>query len=96
MKIDLSIPANVVIARDSRESSPALSMATIDGFQSVPNTKYQDFGLFTTPELHYVTRTLNDPDFGKPTEDGYYSKLAKSFKKFIPFVNLIMKNRYNY
>ena len=48
LKIDLSIPANVVIARDSRESSPALSMATIDGFQSVPNTKYQDFGLFTT------------------------------------------------
>ncbi|KAF6069555.1 Phosphoglucomutase/phosphomannomutase, alpha/beta/alpha domain I family protein [Candida albicans] len=33
LKIDLSIPANVVIARDSRESSPALSMATIDGFQ---------------------------------------------------------------
>lgn len=81
LKIDLSIPANVVIARDSRESSPALSMATIDGFQSVPNTKYQDFGLFTTPELHYVTRTLNDPDFGKPTEDGYYSKLAKSFQE---------------
>lgn len=81
LKIDLSVPANVVIARDSRESSPALSKATIDGFQSVPNTKYQDFGLFTTPELHYVTRTLNDPKFGEPTEDGYYSKLAKSFKE---------------
>ncbi|EMG45380.1 Phosphoacetylglucosamine mutase [Candida maltosa Xu316] len=81
LKIDLESPSSIVIARDSRESSPALSNSTIDGFKSVPNTKYEDFGLFTTPELHYVTRTLNDPAFGQPTEDGYYSKLATSFKQ---------------
>lgn len=81
LKIDLSQPSNVVIAQDSRESSPALSNATIDGFKSVPNTTFQDFGLFTTPELHYVTRTLNDPAFGEAKEHGYYSKLAKSFKE---------------
>ncbi|EGW32604.1 Phosphoacetylglucosamine mutase [Spathaspora passalidarum NRRL Y-27907] len=79
--IDLSAPASVVIARDSRESSERLSNATIDGFKSVPNTKYQDFGLFTTPQLHYVTRTINDPAFGATSEEGYYAKMAESFKK---------------
>lgn len=81
--IDLEQEANVIIAMDSRESSPALTKATIDGFKSVPNTNYKNFGLFTTPQLHYLTRTLNDPAFGDASETGYYEKLAKSFKKII-------------
>lgn len=79
--IDINAPSSVVIARDSRASSPALSEATIDGFKSVPNTHYVDYGLFTTPQLHYLTRTTNDPAFGTASEVGYYEKLALSFKK---------------
>ncbi|KAK6455392.1 Phosphoacetylglucosamine mutase [Scheffersomyces xylosifermentans] len=78
--IDFETPANVIIARDSRESSPALSDATIDGFKSIPNTKFHDYGLFTTPQLHYLTRTLNDPAYGEPSEKGYYAKMAAAFK----------------
>lgn len=78
--IDLSVPANVVVSRDSRESSPRLSDSTIDGIKSVPATTYHDHGLFTTPELHYITRTLNDLAYGESLETGYYSKLAESFK----------------
>lgn len=77
--IDINAPASVVVARDSRESSPALSQATIDGLQSVPNTKYMDYGLLTTPQLHYLTRTNNDPAFGAISETGYYEKLAQAF-----------------
>lgn len=80
LNIDLQQPANVVIARDSRESSPALSNSTIAGVNSLPNSKITDYGLFTTPQLHYVTRCLNDSSFGEPTEEGYYKKLASSFR----------------
>lgn len=78
--IDLDIPAYVVIARDSRDSSPRLSKATIDGITSIQKASYEDYGLFTTPQLHYITRTKNDPAFGECLEEGYYTKLAQAFK----------------
>lgn len=80
LNINLDIPASVVVARDSRESSPRLSKATIDGISVVPNVKVEDYGLFTTPELHYITRTRNDEKFGECLETGYFKKLADSFK----------------
>lgn len=85
--IDLATPASVVVARDSRESSPRLSKATIDGVNSVPNVEVDDYGLFTTPELHYVTRTRNDASFGKPLELGYYDKLAAAFQSIFKLGN---------
>ncbi|EEQ39081.1 putative phosphoacetylglucosamine mutase [Clavispora lusitaniae] len=81
LQIDLSVPARVVVARDSRESSPRLSQATIDGIESIPDTSVHDFGLFTTPQLHYITRTSNDKAFGECSEAGYYGKMATAFQK---------------
>lgn len=83
--IDLQIPAKVVIARDSRESSPRLSDATIAGIESIPGSSFVDYGLFTTPQLHYVTRTTNDPAFGQTLEQGYYQKMADAFKEIFKF-----------
>ncbi|CAK7913802.1 phosphoacetylglucosamine mutase [[Candida] anglica] len=79
-KLD-SYAARVVLARDSRDSSPRLSQASIDGLSVFPSTTYQDYGLFTTPQLHYVTRTSNDAAFGKPTAEGYYEKMSLAFHK---------------
>lgn len=87
LNIDLNTPASVVVARDSRDSSPRLSKASIDGINAVPNVKVEDFGLFTTPELHYITRTSNDSQFGERLEKGYYSKLAESFKNIFRLGN---------
>ncbi|KAI5970872.1 PCM1 [Candida margitis] len=87
LDIDLNSTSSVVIARDSRESSPALNKATIDGFKSVPNTKYVDLGLLTTPELHYITRTFNESSFGERNEEGYYKKLADSFRQIFDLSN---------
>lgn len=84
-KIDLDALASVVVGRDSRESSPRLSKATIDGIQSIPNSSFEDLGLMTTPQLHYITRTLNDPAFGVRLEEGYYQKMAESFKKIVSY-----------
>lgn len=81
MKIDNQ--ANVVFARDTRASGPALVASLVDALEAT-GTKYQDFGTFTTPQLHYVTRCINTKDtsfsYGEPTEEGYYKKMAEAFK----------------
>ena len=83
LSIDLKTPSKILIARDSRESSPRLSAATIHGFQGIDNTEYEDFGLLTTPQLHYLTRTKNDPSYGEASEEGYYKKMASAFKEIV-------------
>lgn len=83
VSIDLNTPSKVVIARDSRESSPRLSAATIDGLQGIEYTEYEDFGLLTTPQLHYLTRTKNDPSYGEASEEGYYKKMASAFQEIV-------------
>lgn len=84
LNINLETKSNVIIARDSRVSGPALTNATIDGLK-VLDTKYENYHLLTTPQLHYLVRAINTQDtpvsFGEPTEEGYFKKLATSFKK---------------
>lgn len=49
--------------------------------------KITDYGLMTTPQLHFITRCLNTqgtPEaYGEPTEEGYYKKLAEAFKRIV-------------
>lgn len=84
--IDITIPASIVIGRDSRESSERLTEATLEGIKSVEASSFQDFGLLTTPQLHYLVRTKNDPQFGETSESGYYTKLSDSFKSMFEAV----------
>lgn len=84
--IDTSKPANVVIARDTRESGPALVKALTDALDAV-DAKYVDHGILTTPQLHYIVRCINtqntaDP-YGEPTEDGYYKKLGDAYRQLM-------------
>jgi phosphoacetylglucosamine mutase len=75
--------AKVVFARDTRASGPYLVTALKAALDAV-NVEYTDYGIMTTPQLHYIVRcinTLNTPyTFGEPTEQGYYEKMAKAFK----------------
>ncbi|CAM9010503.1 unnamed protein product [Wickerhamomyces anomalus] len=84
LNIKLETPSNVVIARDSRVSGPALTDATIDGLK-VLDTGYKNFDLLTTPQLHYLVRAINTQgtpvSFGEPNEEGYFKKLSTSYKK---------------
>ena len=55
-----------------------------DGVESLSAT-FTDYGLLTTPQLHYITRCLNTKDtpdsYGIPTVHGYYEKLSAAFNR---------------
>jgi len=82
-RIDLSVPARVVVARDTRASGSRLLGCLVDGLKAA-GAEYKDFGFFTTPQLHYVVRCLNTEGtsraYGTPTEKGYYEKFGAAFK----------------
>lgn len=43
-----------------------------------------DYGLVTTPQLHYMVCCQNTRgQYGKPTLEGYYQKLSKAFMELI-------------
>lgn len=82
LNIKTSIKPHVVFARDTRASGSRLVVALVEALK-VTDTEYTDYKLLTTPQLHYITRCLNTRgsayDYGEPTEQGYYEKLAKAF-----------------
>lgn len=73
----------MVYARDTRASGPRLVSALLAALEA-SDTEYIDYKLLTTPQLHYITRCLNTKDthyeYGEPTEQGYYQKIAAAFK----------------
>lgn len=47
-----------------------------------------DYGLVTTPQLHYMVCCRNTQgQYGKATLEGYYEKLSKAFMELIKQVN---------
>ncbi|NWX42338.1 AGM1 mutase, partial [Steatornis caripensis] len=75
--------ASVFIGRDTRPSSKKLSQSVIDGI-SVLGGQYHDYGLVTTPQLHYMVCCQNTHGrYGKATLEGYYEKLSKAFTELI-------------
>lgn len=78
--IDLSMPATVIIGRDTRRSSLSLLNTALAGIKAL-HGNVTDLGLVTTPQLHYVVVCTNtNGTYGDPTLRGYYSKLATVFK----------------
>ena len=82
-KIDLSAPARVVIARDTRASGARLLGCLQDGL-TASGAEQKEYGFLTTPQLHYMVRCLNTEGtkdaYGTPTEQGYYEKFGAAFK----------------
>ena len=72
-KIDLSKPARVVYARDTRPSGPALVAAFEDGLKAI-GAEGRDEGVKTTPILHYLVRAINSQgtkdEYGEDSEEG--------------------------
>lgn len=85
-EIDTSIAPKVIYARDSRESGPRLVGCLEDALKWA-DAKIENFGLLTTPQLHYLVRCLNTlktpNSYGVPTEEGYYKKLSIAYKKVL-------------
>ncbi|KAB8219615.1 hypothetical protein BDV33DRAFT_173626 [Aspergillus novoparasiticus] len=84
-EIDISMenPARVVFARDTRASGSRLA-AVLNAALTATKVEFSDLKFMTTPQLHYVVRCKNtlgtQYEYGEPTEQGYYEKLAKAFK----------------
>ncbi|XP_066998595.2 phosphoacetylglucosamine mutase isoform X2 [Anabrus simplex] len=79
--IDMTKPASVFVGRDTRSSSPSLARAGIDGITALSGL-VKDFGVVTTPMLHYFVTCQNTQGaYGLATEEGYYNKLISAFKK---------------
>jgi len=82
IKIDLSVQAKVIYARDTRPSGHGLTAALIAGLEAT-DTQHIDYKIKTTPQLHYLVRATNTAGkpitYGKVSESGYYEKLATAF-----------------
>ncbi|XP_029985122.1 phosphoacetylglucosamine mutase [Sphaeramia orbicularis] len=77
--INMSQEANVFVGKDTRSSSARLSQAVLDGVSALDGHS-KDYGLVTTPQLHYMVRCQNTKGkYGEATLDGYYSKLCQAF-----------------
>ncbi|XP_045660376.1 phosphoacetylglucosamine mutase isoform X1 [Ursus americanus] len=60
-------------------SSEKLSQSVIDGV-TVLEGQFHDYGLVTTPQLHYMVCCRNTSGrYGKATIEGYYEKLSRAF-----------------
>ncbi|GLH05929.1 Phosphoacetylglucosamine mutase [Gryllus bimaculatus] len=81
LNIDMAKDACVFVGRDTRSSSPALADAVIEAVTALGGL-VQDFGIVTTPMLHYFVVCKNtNGEYGKPTPEGYFFKLSTAFKK---------------
>ena len=82
--VKMTNPARVVFARDTRASGSRL-VGVLNAALTATEVEFVDFKYMTTPQLHYVVRCKNtlgtQYEYGEPTEQGYYEKLAQSFKK---------------
>lgn len=77
--INMSQEANVFVGKDTRSSSARLSQAVMDGVSALGGHS-KDFGLVTTPQLHYMVCCQNTQgNYGEPTVEGYYKKLSEAF-----------------
>nr|XP_019527389.2 LOW QUALITY PROTEIN: phosphoacetylglucosamine mutase [Aedes albopictus] len=78
--IDNNNPAKVYVGMDTRYHSPQLAKAVLNGVAAMKGS-VRDFGIVTTPMLHYfVTCSNTDMAYGLPTEEGYMNKLLTAFK----------------
>ncbi|KAG8961270.1 Phosphoacetylglucosamine Mutase [Tulasnella sp. 419] len=86
LKIDLTRPARVLYARDTRPSGPLLVKALEDGIKAM-DAEGRDAGVTTTPILHYLVRCVNTKDtkehYGEDSVEGYMTKMSTAFKKLM-------------
>lgn len=78
--IDVGSSSHVYVGMDNRYHSPRLLKAVADGVIALKGN-VKEFGIVTTPMMHYFVVCANTKGaYGLPTEEGYYTKLIKSFE----------------
>jgi len=86
--------ANVIVAHDTRASCALLLDAFTCGVQDL-NGKLINYGLLTTPQLHYMVRCINTSGaYGQPDEKGYYKKLSGAFNNIWSLIDFESNKNY--
>ncbi|XP_034556024.1 phosphoacetylglucosamine mutase [Notolabrus celidotus] len=77
--INMIQEANVFVGKDTRSSGVRLAQAVLDGVSALGGHS-KDYGLVTTPQLHYMVCCQNTQGkYGEATVEGYYNKLCRAF-----------------
>jgi phosphoacetylglucosamine mutase len=79
-KIDMNEKANVYIGWDTRYHSPQLSRAVVNGVIALKGNS-REYGIVTTPMLHYFVYSNNVVGAKEATESVYINKLVSAFKQ---------------
>lgn len=80
-RINSGASSSVFVGMDNRWHSPRLLQAVCDGVQALGGS-LKSFGVVTTPQLHYFVVCENTKlAYGAATVEGYYKKIATSFRK---------------
>ena len=82
-QIPMDAKSVVFVGRDTRTSSQALSKAVTDGVEAVQGAAVVDYGVVSTPQLHYFVVCHNTKGaYGQASIEGYFEKLSKAFVDF--------------
>ncbi len=69
---------SVIVGCDTRPSSEALVKSIIDGVSVFQNAKVINYGILTTPQLHWMVWRGNEEHKQKTVND-YYEHVGKSY-----------------
>ncbi|XP_074640433.1 phosphoacetylglucosamine mutase-like [Tubulanus polymorphus] len=69
----------VLIARDTRQSSASLARSVFDGVEAIGG-KCKDYGVLTTPQLHFLVHWYNSHDNQFADTSQYYNRITNAFK----------------
>ena len=85
----------VVVGYDTRPSSLLLFEAFKAGVEALGG-QLVNYGLLSTPQLHYMVRCLNtDSAYGQPTEEGYFTKLSNAFYSIWEMIDFEKNAKYD-
>ncbi|KAI4488215.1 hypothetical protein M0804_005063 [Polistes exclamans] len=93
-KINMSANAIVITGRDTRQSGSNLLGAAVAGIKAL-NGVVKDFGIVTTPQLHYLVFCTNtNNNYGESTLEAYYNKFSKAYKRMREYKNVLINDKY--
>lgn len=79
-KINMKTVGRVIFGRDTRVSGVELSECLSEGIRLFKVCEYQDYGMVTTPQLHYITKLINKKKCMEIDEKKYFEQISESFE----------------
>lgn len=79
----------LVVGRDSRESGPHLLECLIASAKTIMKAKIIDYGLLTTPQLHFLTNETNINNSDNVPESEYYTYFLNAWSNITKLHNVI-------